>query len=81
MLKKNTIKSLLQKGLLSEIDVHFAKFITDFSPDKDSDIFLAAAMVSHATGSGDICLNLETNAGNLLIGKQKGRESILLYSR
>jgi exodeoxyribonuclease V alpha subunit len=77
MLKKNTIKSLLQKGLLSEIDVHFAKFITDFSPHKDPDIFLAAAMVSHATGSGDICLNLETAAGNLLIGQPQVRESVL----
>ena len=57
MLKENAIKSLLKRGLLSEIDIHFANFITGFSPDNDPDIFLAAALVSQATGSGDICLN------------------------
>ena len=77
MTDQTTIKSLLKKGLLCEIDIHFAKFITDFSADKDPDIFLAAGMVSHATGTGDICLNLETRAGHLLIDKHKGRESIL----
>ncbi len=77
MFKKNTIKSLLQKGLLSAIDVHFAKFITGFSADEDPEVFLAAAMVSHATGSGDICLNLENVAGSQLTGKQTDRETIL----
>ena len=68
MTDQNTIKSLLQKGLLCEIDIHFANFITDFSADKDPDIFLAASLVSHATGKGDICFNLETTAGHLLTG-------------
>ena len=76
MLKRNTIKSLLKKGFLSEIDIHFAKFIAGFSPDNDPDIFLAAALVSHATGSGDICLNLETAAVNLITGTQEDKESI-----
>ena len=77
MTDQNTIKSLLQKGLFSEIDIHFAKFITDFSPDKDPDIFLAAALVSHATGNGDICFNLETAAGNPLSDKHQDPISIL----
>jgi exodeoxyribonuclease V alpha subunit len=76
MLKESTINSLLQKGLLSEIDIYFAKFIGSFSKDHDPDIFLAAALVSHATGSGDICLNLETVAAEGPIGKQGGQESI-----
>ena len=76
MLKESTINSLLQKGLLSEIDIYFAKFISSFSKDHDPDIFLAAALVSHATGSGDICLNLETVAADGLIGKQGGQEPI-----
>jgi exodeoxyribonuclease V alpha subunit len=70
MMKKAVIRGLLTKGLLSEIDVHFAKFITGFSGNKDADIFLAAAMLSHATGSGDICLDLAKTAGNALMGKQ-----------
>jgi exodeoxyribonuclease V alpha subunit len=76
MLKRNTIKSFLKKGLLSEIDIHFAKFITGFSPDNDPDIFLAAALVSHTTASGNICLNLETTSGNLLTGTHEDREPI-----
>jgi exodeoxyribonuclease V alpha subunit len=77
MIDQNTIKSLLQKGLLCEIDIHFAKFITDFSADQDPDIFLAAALVSHATGNGDICFDLETAAGNPLTDKHQAPISIL----
>jgi exodeoxyribonuclease V alpha subunit len=70
MLNQKAIKSLLKKGLLSEIDVHFARFITGRSPDYDSDIFLTAALVSHATGKGDICLDIDSAAGKLLTGTQ-----------
>jgi len=76
MLNRNTIKNLLKKGLLSEIDIHFARFITGLSPDHDPDIFLAAALVSHATGKGDICLNLDTAAGKQLSGTQDFRKPI-----
>jgi exodeoxyribonuclease V alpha subunit len=76
MLKKSTLNRLLQKGLFSEIDVHFAKFIADFSADKDAEVFLAAAMVSHATGGGDICLNLETAFDRLQIDRHMEGESI-----
>ena len=73
---KNTINKIVKSGLLSEIDVHFAKFITDFSPDNDPDIFLAAALVSHTTASGNICLNLETVSRNLISGPQGETETI-----
>ncbi|MGD2187221.1 MAG: exodeoxyribonuclease V subunit alpha [Desulfobacterales bacterium] len=76
MIDRNTQNVLLKKGLLSEIDVHFARFISGFSPDNDPDIFLAAALVSHATGSGDTCLNLETAAGNLLSGTRDFKQLI-----
>ena len=76
MMDTNTINSLLQKGLFFEIDVHFAKFITGFSAADDTDIFLAAAMVSHATGSGDICLNLAKVAGSRLDGTQTDHQAI-----
>ncbi len=76
MLNRNTIKNLLKTGLLSAIDVHFAQFITGLSADHDSDIFLAAALVSHATGGGDICLNLNTVAGNLFTGARDSRKPI-----
>ena len=68
MLHANTINNLLKRGMLFEIDLHFAHFITGLSPDHDGDIFLAAALVSHATGQGDICLDLDTTAGKPLPG-------------
>ena len=75
-MNQNTINALVQKGLFSEIDVHFAKFIADFSAGKDPEVFLAAALVSRATGSGDICLNLETAFDHLRIDKHMEGESI-----
>jgi ATP-dependent exoDNAse (exonuclease V) alpha subunit len=76
MIDQNTIKNLRQNGLLREIDIHFARFISGFSAVKDPDVFLAAALVSHATGTGDICLNLETAAGHLLSSTKDIRNSI-----
>ncbi len=76
MMKKAVIRDLLTKGLLSSIDVHFAKFISDQSPDRDDDLFLAAGLVSHATGKGDICLDLETVAGIQLLDRQNERFTV-----
>jgi exodeoxyribonuclease V alpha subunit len=76
MLKESTVSSLLQKGLLAEIDVYFAKFISGFSTDDDPEIFLAAALVSHATGSGDICLDLERVVADGIVGQQGVQEFI-----
>ena len=53
-------------GLFSEIDLHFARFIAGFSPDRDGDVFLASALVSRATASGDICLALDAAAETAL---------------
>ncbi len=76
MLNQSTINSLLQKGLLAEIDIYFAEFISRLSKDSDPAIFLAAALVSHATGSGNVCLNLEAIAADGFVGNQGERDSI-----
>lgn len=76
-MKKTVIRDLQLKGFLSAIDVHFAKFISDFSADRDADLFLAAGLVSHATGKGDTCLGLETVAGKQLIDKQNERLAVV----
>ena len=60
-MNKATIRELQSSGLLSAIDVHFAGFISEYaSTDSDMELFLAAGLVSRATGQGDICLDLET---------------------
>ncbi|MGD9088286.1 MAG: exodeoxyribonuclease V subunit alpha [Desulfobacterales bacterium] len=66
------------KGLLSAIDVHFARFISEYaSKDGDADLFLAAGMVSRATGQGDICLDLTTVAGKPLPDGQDERSAVV----
>ena len=57
--KKNILSEIKHTGLFSEIDLHFARFIARFSPDWNTDIFLAAALVSRTTADGNICLELE----------------------
>ena len=76
MFNQSTINDLRRNSLLNEIDIHFAKFVVDSSGVKDPDLFLAAALVSHATGTGDICFNLETAAGNLLAGTREFKKPI-----
>jgi len=58
MNRRNIISDIVQSGIFSEIDIHFAKFVTRLNKKNDPDIFLGAALVSHATGNGDVCLEL-----------------------
>jgi len=76
-LKKNTIAAIINSGIFSEIDIHFAGFILRFSVDQDPDIFLAAALVSRATANGDICLNLDSMSETVLLAEQAGCDPIL----
>jgi exodeoxyribonuclease V alpha subunit len=52
-MNKKNITHLTETGYLSEIDVHFGKFIAGFDKNDRPDIFIAAALVSRATGEGD----------------------------
>lgn len=61
-MKKDHITQLYKTGFISDIDFHFAKFITRFEKDEDPDILLAAALVSRSTGNGDGCLDLTAAA-------------------
>jgi exodeoxyribonuclease V alpha subunit len=59
-MNKDNITNLIETGYLSEIDVHFAKFITGLDKNDHPDIFIAAALVSRATGDGDGYLDLNS---------------------
>ena len=61
-MSKFNITSLIETEYLSDIDVHFGKFITGLDKNDNPDIFLAAALVSRATGDGDGYLDLNTLA-------------------
>ena len=56
---KDNITNLIETGYLSEIDVHFGRFITRLDKNENPDIFIAAALVSRATGNGDGYLDLD----------------------
>jgi exodeoxyribonuclease V alpha subunit len=74
-MKKNIITSLYQTGYISDIDLHFAKFITSFEKHEDPDIFLAAALVSRSTGNGNGCLDLTATAQKpIIFGQNKENE-------
>ena len=66
-MKQETIDLLLQRGILSELDVRFGRFAARLSGKEDEDLFLAAALVSHLQGEGHICLDLSTHAGKPLL--------------
>jgi len=59
-MNKNNITHLIETGYLSEIDVHFGKFIAGLDKNDHPDIFIAAALVSRATGDGDGYLDLNS---------------------
>ena len=59
-MNNNKIKSMMIHGPFSEIDFHFARLITRLSGEEIPEVFLAAALVSHATGEGNACLDLLT---------------------
>ena len=47
-----------ERGLLSDLDLHFARFLNRLAGDGSPELAWAAALASHATGQGDICVNL-----------------------
>jgi len=63
-MNKDDLTNLYHKGYLTDIDMHFAKFITGLGKNDDPDIYLAAALASNATGNGDVYCDLTSVAEN-----------------
>lgn len=62
--------TLSQTKLFSEIDLHFAKFISENSNNDDPDIILGAALASRVTVNGDVCLDLAVYENKILNQKK-----------
>jgi len=76
----NKILTILnQTELFSEIDLKFADFINRLSGSRDGhpEIFLGAALVSRATGNGDICLDLNSVCETALFQKRTGSDAVI----
>jgi exodeoxyribonuclease V alpha subunit len=57
---------LLRIGIISSLDLHFAKFVVGLSEDANRELSLSAALVSSATRQGHTCLDLSTIAEKVL---------------
>jgi exodeoxyribonuclease V alpha subunit len=44
---------------VTDIDLHFARFVNALCSPQDADVFLAACLTSHAVGEGSVCLDLK----------------------
>jgi exodeoxyribonuclease V alpha subunit len=53
-------------GLFSAYDRHFARLVGRLGGGENPELALAAALVSRATGNGDVCLDLNTCAARLI---------------
>jgi exodeoxyribonuclease V alpha subunit len=75
-MKREDLESLCARGVLSPLDYHFGAFMTRLSGRHDPELFLAAALVSKATGQGHVCFDLSSMAEKVLIGEENGTAAI-----
>jgi len=61
---------LIDSELFSALDLHFARFIGRFGGADAAALVLSAALVSRATASGDVCLDLNALQGRPLPGSR-----------
>jgi exodeoxyribonuclease V alpha subunit len=57
---------LSDSGFFSAYDLHFARLVGRFGGAENHDLALAAALVSRATGNGDVCLDLNSCTDRLI---------------
>src|SRR5688572_30933062 len=58
-----TESALNQLDRFTDIDRHFADFLVRLEGKEDRNLWLAAALASNATQSGNVCVDLRTIAG------------------
>ncbi len=76
-MNKNDLLRLHQAGILTDIDVHFARFMANLADGKYQEVLLGAALVSNVTGKGDVCLDLASFAGRVLLEKDEERDAVI----
>jgi exodeoxyribonuclease V alpha subunit len=65
------LEPLRARGLLSPLDVHFARTLARLADERDAAVALGAALVSRQVGQGHVCLDLHRlGAGAVLIDDQ-----------
>jgi exodeoxyribonuclease V alpha subunit len=72
----DVMRRLLKKGIFSEMDYHFGRFIFEVDDSNATELFLGAAMTSSVTRQGHICLDLHAVAENRLLEKENGTPAV-----
>ncbi|MBW2010876.1 MAG: exodeoxyribonuclease V subunit alpha [Deltaproteobacteria bacterium] len=71
------IDRLVDSGILSFLDIHFARFMIELDGSDSPEVFLAAALTSSYTRQGSVCLDLCEKGGDTLRGG-KDKEKLLV---
>jgi len=76
-MNKNDLLGLHKSGILTDMDIHFARFMANLADSKYQEVLLGAALVSNVTGKGDVCLDLASFAGKTLLEKDEERDAVI----
>ncbi|MDY6973521.1 MAG: exodeoxyribonuclease V subunit alpha [Thermodesulfobacteriota bacterium] len=71
-MNRKYIQCLLDNGVFSEIDVHFAGLMARLSGKDVPELFLAAALASRAASEGHVCLDLSSVEERILLSDEPG---------
>jgi len=75
--KQEYLYRLYRHGILSLLDIHFARFTARVAGGDVPELSLAAALVSSYTRQGHICLDLSSVSGGELLEGENGGEPIV----
>ena len=76
-MKGELLSRLYDGGILSHLDVHFARFVERLAHTRDPTLCLAAALVSSYTRQGHICLDLASLEGKELLTGEDGGDPVV----
>jgi len=75
--KQEDLYRLHQHGILSLLDIHFARFVEKIAGRDVPELSLAAALVSSYTRQGHICVDLASMGGTELLEGENGGEPVV----
>jgi len=70
--RKEDLARLHERGILSHLDIHFARFMARLAGKEAPELFLAAALLSSHTRQGHICLDLSIMEGKQVLEEGDG---------
>jgi exodeoxyribonuclease V alpha subunit len=73
---KINLHHLLDSGIFSYLDIHFARLMARLAGEEGSELVLGAALVSSRTRQGHICLDLSFEQGKCLLSEEGEGEMV-----